>query len=108
MDRQHAVDALDFDDQRLFDDEVDSVCGSDVYSGIADGQAHLATIVQPRLRKLMTEALLIRTLQQAWSERCMDVHGRADHSVRNLVWAHRLCVLCSPLCPWLALQRECP
>ena len=46
MHRQDLLDGLDFDDDAVLDDEVDSVGGRELHASVYDGQPHLTSKLQ--------------------------------------------------------------
>jgi len=100
VDGQHFFHTFDFEDEAIFDDEVDGEAGRDLHPIVADRHLDLALKLQSDSTELRTKGLLIGALKKAGTQPAMDVHRRSNDPITDFIRTHLvfpLCVLC-PLC----------
>jgi hypothetical protein len=87
MDR---LDALHFDDNQIFNDEVDPVAQLDSFTVENHWQTDLAPDRKSAFPKLMSKTSLVGALQESGTQYGVHMHGGRNDSSRNLVDANRL------------------
>jgi hypothetical protein len=74
---------LEFNEYAVFNNEVDSISGFELYAVVDDGKPNLMPETDPVDGQLMTEACVVSALQAASSESAMDLESGADNPFRN-------------------------
>ncbi len=72
-------DALEFQDQCIFNDEIDPISAVELYALILDGQGHLSFESDLSQVQFMAKALLIGGLKETGTQSTMDFDRRANH-----------------------------
>src|SRR5260370_7219928 len=103
MNGHDCVNGFDFDNDRLFEDEIDSIRRRDVDPCVANRQRDLAAKLQAASLEFMTDGLLVCAFEQSRTKRGVHCHPRADDAIADFVRTH-LFALSSPPCPWLQSQ----
>jgi len=65
MNRRDRIDRLDFDNHEIFDQQIHSIADLQFHAVVDDGKSDLARASNTRFVKLMLQAGLVGTLQQA-------------------------------------------
>jgi len=73
-----AISTFQFDNNRLLNQQIETVTEVDGSSIVNDRQHNLIPNLQSLLSQLMNQARLISTLQQSWTEEGMNLHGSGD------------------------------
>ena len=88
MNRQHLFHAFDFDDQAIFDNEVNPIGGLELDSLIDNGQANLVLEMQTRLGEFVVHACVTCAFENAGTERRVHSHCRAYDDSAGFVGTH--------------------
>lgn len=73
--------SFEFDNYRIFDDEIDSVRLRYFYPLVFNGQGFLSFNGQAKLLKFYSQAGLIDRFKQTWPKVAMHLYGRSNNSV---------------------------
>jgi len=95
MYRSEAFDRFYFDDDRILNDDVESIAAIESNALVSDRKRHLTLELKRALRKLKTETLLISGLKQARTQGAMHLYREANNFFREWIAARRLL---APLC----------
>jgi hypothetical protein len=90
MDGQHSFDALDLDDETLFNDEIHPVRGVKLNAFVHDWESHLLFKVNARLCEFIRQTGTARTFEHAGSEGGVDTHRTANNELAGGVWLHEM------------------
>jgi hypothetical protein len=78
VDWQEVLDAFQFENDFILNDEVQSIPAIQLYAFVFDGQGHLALKSQPTEVEFVTQTLLISRLEKAWTKRPMHFDGGSN------------------------------
>src|SRR5262245_46016299 len=81
--RQQFFNGFDFDDDAVFEQEVDSIAGVESYAAVHDRQTNLVLKLYAARHELMAETSAVRTFQQPGSERAVNLHRGFDDALRD-------------------------
>ncbi len=87
MDWIDRVSALDFDNNSVADDQVDSIAEVDLLAVINYRQSHLAFDSEALFSKLVDEAGVICAFEQPRPEQSMNSHCSADNLACQVVYS---------------------
>jgi hypothetical protein len=85
VDGRELSDRLDLDEDRALDQQVDPVPCIDQYVVVAHRELLLSLDSEPTPPKLMFQAGFIRRLEEPWSQGGVDVEGRPQDALRQVV-----------------------
>src|SRR5258708_27305378 len=88
MDWKDCLKCFQLDDHQIVHQEVDSVAILDLQILVADRNRNLFANRETLFAQLMRETKLIRVLEQARSERSVNLHGGRDDHVTDLIFGH--------------------
>lgn len=100
VDRKHSLDALDFEDEALFDDKVHAICGFQLDTLVDNREPDLLLDVEAGLDHRVMQACVAGAFEDTGAERAVNIHRTTDDSVARGIrfeegGTHcRLCVLC--------------
>jgi hypothetical protein len=77
------VDRLHFDDERLFDEEVEAIIYVDAHAFVMDREGRLAAQRYPSNAEFVGQAVLISRLEQTWSKRLVDLQPCINDDMGN-------------------------
>ena len=83
--RLESLDRLDFDDHRVFDEQIDSVAAVERLTSVDQRKRLLSFDVQPTVEQFEGEARFVRRFEQARAELAMNRDRRADDLVGQRV-----------------------
>lgn len=83
MHREHLFHRLEFEDNRVLHDEVESIPGVHMNIAIADRQTHLGFEAHGDAVQFVCEAGAVRALEQARSEFLVNGEGSSDDAFRQ-------------------------
>ena len=78
-----SLDRLDFNDDGVFDEQVDAVPTVQLLFFVSNRQRHLSLDREPGAEQVEAEAGLVRLLEQARSELAMDTYRGTDDGFRQ-------------------------
>jgi hypothetical protein len=84
---------FDFEDQAVFDNEVDSISDGQLYLFVNQWQTNLVFNVQSGIAELVEHASVVRAFQGAGSDCAVHFHRSTNNGVTRFIWKH----LCGPL-----------
>lgn len=84
VDRPEGIDALDFDDQAVPDQEIESIRAIEPDPAVLHDQRDLSPERQAGQCEFTAQARLVRALQEAWPESAVDAHGASDDFPRPI------------------------
>ena len=85
-----SFDTFQFQDDEIFDKEIDAVSQVDSYTVVENREDDLACDVEVLPSKLVEQAGSVGALEQAGSQGGMDLHGGVDDCTCELVDGERL------------------
>jgi len=88
MHRKDSFDALDFDDQAFFDDEIDTERGGEFDALVNDGQVNFVLDIQSGLCELVVQTGSACAFEHASAERGMNLDGCPNHQRTDFVGFH--------------------
>src|SRR3954454_423578 len=83
--RGHFLSSLEFNYDRVLNDQVHSMGALQLNSLIVNRQVHLSLKFQPKLIQLITEALFIGGFQQSRTQMTMNLNGSPDNPLGDLI-----------------------
>jgi hypothetical protein len=89
MDGEHGFQCFDFDDDGVFNQQINAVTGVDLDRSVVDRQFELSDYLLASALQLKEQALLISRLQQPWPERGVHLHSPINDLRRDIVDLHR-------------------
>ncbi len=95
MEWQYLLDGLQFDDDAVFDEKIDSVAAFKLSVTVDDWQPDLVLELQTGEAKFVFEAGMISALKKTRTQRGVDFDCCADDSVGDVVMHHEKCVSAS-------------
>ena len=82
---QDSFDALQLDDELVFDNQVDTIDTIQPQTAVCEGQGHLSAELETVARQLLFEAVSVRMFKESGTERTMDGDGVSDNRLHQ--WA---------------------
>src|SRR5258708_2064987 len=87
MERQQRLDGLQFDDNAVFDEEIDSISGVEHHILVDNRKFDLMFETQSVSAELVLEAGVVRALKTTGSDRGMYLERRGDYPLgHRIVW----------------------
>ena len=84
MDRHQTLDGFDLDDQLARDDQIHPVPAVKPHLLVEDWQSHLPIVGNACGTKFETQALLVRGLEQPWSQSAMHLNRQSNHALTQI------------------------
>lgn len=85
MEARKRLDGLDLDDHRTSNEKVEAIGALQAQTLIDNRQRQLSLDQQATPLQLVSQAVLVGSLEKAGSERAMDLQARVDHLARDAV-----------------------
>jgi len=82
VDRQQGVDRLDFNDNTVFDYEIQAVSTLQILALVLEGDVHLPTKIQAPQFQFPGQTGLVCRFKKSGSEQPMDLNGRTKNLFR--------------------------
>src|SRR5262245_15336625 len=93
MHAEQAFDGFQFNNEPLFDDQINAEVGVELPALVNHGQGHLTAVRNAAHLKFAAQTDLVNRLQQSWSQFTMYFDGSADHLVSPWVSIFHNCLL---------------
>ena len=85
VDGINGFDALDFDDDEVFDDQIDAIAQIDALSVIDYGESYLPRNGETLFAKFVGQAGFVGALEEAGAQLRMNLHRGCDHCAGQAV-----------------------
>jgi hypothetical protein len=82
--------SLEFDDDTVLDQKVDSVARFKRHSAVHNRQANLSIELETLIRHLGVEACMVRAFEEPWTQRRMNAHSGGDDSLGHVIVKHQV------------------
>ena len=95
----HFVDALDLEDDAVFNEKVQTVSALEVHTLVMDWNRHLLAKPYFTAKQLVRQTASVRGLQQSWSQGAVHLNGAGDDPMHERSCERRLRVQRRALLP---------
>jgi hypothetical protein len=80
---RQALDGLDLEDQLALHDKIESIPTIELQGFVGDGQVNLPFEAQATQAELVSQAALVRRLEQTGTKPSMNLDARSDHRLHR-------------------------
>src|SRR5438093_12165399 len=94
MNGQYSLDALDFNHETVFDDEVNPIRGGQADPLVLDRQVHLVLKMQMRCCEFVEQARIVGAFEHAGAECGLNLDGGTAHKMTGFIRLHDVSDLC--------------
>jgi hypothetical protein len=95
MDWQEFRHGLEFEDELVFDDEIESVAAIEFHAFVDKGHVALTFEAEAGLGKFVGESFFVGGFEEARADLAMDFHAEADYTVGQFIQLLSLCLCVS-------------
>jgi hypothetical protein len=107
MDGQYSLDAFEFQNQTVFDDEIDAIRRRQLNAVVNQGKRDLVLNVQPGSRQFVQEAGVVRAFEDAGAESRVDPDRCANHDPAGFVGFQANRSFFVSFVSFVLIQRRC-
>ena len=88
VDGKQLFNTFEFNDEAVFNDEVDTIGGGELHAFVNDRQMNLVLKMQASLRQFIEQTSVVRALEEAGPECGMNSHRSTDDDVTGFIRCH--------------------